>query len=126
MSRARSNSTAGFLLNSLQKSARRLSLARFTSRADFIDLENQPLESDTELARINNQYKLTLEKQKKREYRKNLHSRFRELDSKYIPYDEMATAAIFVLIIFVVFMHYLAEREISHLKFVNQLKDMQN
>ena len=127
MPRSRSNSTAGFLLTSLQKSARRLSLARFTSRAEFIDLENQPLEPDTELARINNQYQLTLEKQKKRECRKKLHSRYnREMDSEYIPYDEMGTAAIFVLIIFVVFILYVAEREISHLKFINLQKDLMN
>ena len=127
MPRSRSNSTAGFLLTSLQKSARRLSLARFTSRAEFIDLENQPLEPDTELARINNQYQLTLEKQKKRECRKNLHSRYnREMDSEYVPYDEMGTAAIFVLIIFVVFILYVAEREISHLKFINLQKDLMN
>ena len=127
MSRARSNSTAGFLLTSLQKSARRLSLARFTSRAEFIDLENQPLEECSELARINNQYQLTLEKQKKRERRKNLHSRYnREMDSEYIPYDEMGTAAIFVLIIFVIFILYIAEREISHLKFVDLQNSLMN
>lgn len=117
MPRARSNSTAGFLLNSLQKNARRLSLARFTNRVESIDLEHQP--ENSELQRIQNQLQVTLEKQQKRERRKHLQLRYnRELDNEYVPYDEMGTAAIFIFVLFVLFILYVAEREISHLKFL--------
>ena len=129
MSRARSNSTAGFLLNSLQKNARRLSLARFTNRVESIDLEHQS--ESNELQRIRQQLKVTIEKQKKREMRKEFQLRNnREPDNEYVPYEEMGTAAFFILLIFVVFILYVAEREITHLKFIQQQKniltDMQN
>ena len=120
MSRARSNSTAGFLLNTLQKNARRLSLARFTNRVESIDLEHHPLNEDTELLRIQKQLQVTLEKQQKRERRKNLQSRYnREIDNEYVPYDEMGWVAIFIFVIFVIFILYAAEREISNLKLEN-------
>ena len=116
MARARSNSTAGFLINKFKKSARRLSLVRFTNRAESIDSDHQLLCEDTKMLRIRNQMQLTLEKQQKRESRKNLRSRYdRENENEYVPYEEMGTVAILLFIVFIIFVFYVAEQEISEI-----------
>ena len=130
MSRARSNSTAGFFINSLKTNARRLSLAHLTNRADYNDLELQS--ESIELQRIRNQLQVTPEKQQTRERRRKdfAFQNNEESDNEYVPLEEMGAAAILFLIIFVIFILYVAEGEIMHLKYVQHVQnitiDMQN